>query len=71
MKIFGETPIEYTLHTKEMETSIKRDIKNLIKFFQSTRILSKKRMFNKPISPRRNIKGFSKKALKTLSTRSS
>ena len=69
MKIFGEPKIEYALNINENKTSINRDIRNLITFFHSTRILSKKRMFNKPISPRRNIRGFNKKVLKTLSQR--
>ena len=39
MKIYGETTIEYSQHIVENKSNIKLDIRNLIKFFHSTRTL--------------------------------
>ena len=60
----GETEIDIMEILQNDSSSILEKLKIMIKFFKESKVLFKERQFETPISPKRNIKGASIKALK-------
>ena len=59
----GETEINIIEILKNESSNILQKLKIIIKFFKESKVLFKEREFEKPISPKRNIKGASIKSL--------